>query len=206
MRVKSVYQSNSGLAHAWANKTLSLHCDRFRANNIIATHDKIYSYGTHFCIAERRGWVVLFTERGRSITTSRHKRIVYGAIWNSGIRDILEVPSLDDSATPRDWVAAKIVEAERWFALAKRARSHRLWKTCRSIDALNQAAKLAETFNASTPTPAALPPGYLDFLAVEAFKAKCDNQEFSKLNPCYFSPAENSCNSTIPDAVAVSGV
>ena len=194
-RPKIVYQNNSSLDYDWAYGKLSRGADWFRANNLLATHNRIYSYGKHFCIAEKRSdGSVLFTERTYSSSTGRHKRIVEVAVQ---ARNLVRVPSLDDSATPIDWAKQKLAQATRMFESARTARGHRGYKTLSSICLFNEAAKYSEVFDLELPSPAALPPGYLDFLAVEAFKAKCDNQTWLSLHSCYL---------TTPDAVAVSGV
>ena len=41
--------------------------------------ETIYSYGPHFPIARIKGDVILFTAQGHSVTTERHKRIVWNA-------------------------------------------------------------------------------------------------------------------------------
>jgi hypothetical protein len=188
--MKTVYPSNSGLASAWANKRLDRRGGEFRANNMWATHTKIFSYGSHFCIAEHRNGLTLFTERTFSNSTAKHKIIVSRAVPKD---KLVVVPTLDDRTTPTDWVAMKVKAAGELFDKAKRARTWKLGITINSVETFNAAAKLAETFEVPPPTPAALPPGYLDFLAVEAFKAKCDGQDFPKLHSCY---------TTTPSAVA----
>lgn len=194
-RPKTVYQSNSSLAYDWAYGRLSRGADWFRANNLMATHNRIYSYGRHFCIAEKRSdGSVLFTERAYSSSTGRHKRIVEGAVQ---AENLVRVPSLDDAATPIDWTKQKLAQATRMFESAKKARGHRGYKALSSVCLFNEAAKYSEMFDHELPSPAALPPGYLDFLAVEAFKAKCNNETWLSLHRCYL---------TTPNTVAVLGV
>jgi hypothetical protein len=188
--MKTVYQSNSALASAWANKRLDRRGGEFRANNMWATHTKIFSYGSHFCIAEHRNGMTLFTERTYSNTTAKHKNHVLRAVPKD---KLVFVPALTGNTTPVEWVAMKVKEAGERFDKAKRARKWKRWVTVNTVETFNEAAKLAETFEAPLPTPAALPPGYLDFLVVEAFKAKCDGQDFPKLHSCY---------TTTPTAVA----
>ena len=188
--MKTVYQSNSALASAWANKRLDRRGDEFRANNMWATHNRIFSYGSHFCIAEHRNGMTLFTERTYSNSTARHKSHVLRAIPEE---NMVVVPTLDGDAAPETWVSMKICQASCVFEKAKRARSRKLWLTIDTVDTLNVAARIAEKFDIPLPTPAALPPGYLDFLVVEAFKAKCDGYQFPTLPSCY---------TTIPTAVA----
>lgn len=185
-RPKTVYQNNSSLAYDWAYGHLSRGADWFRANNLMATHNRIYSYGRHFCIAEKRSdGLFLITERTYSPSTGRHKRIVTTAVQ---ARNIVFVPSLNNGSAPQDWLETKLAEGAKMFESAKRARGLKIYKASASISLLNEAAKYSEIFGLQLPSPAALPHGYLDFMAVEAFKAKCNNETWwPSLHRCYLN-------------------
>lgn len=189
-RPKTVYKANIDLARDWATGRLSPRADYFYGNNMRATHRRIYSYGEHFCIAEKRDGLVLFTERTYSNTTSKHKNCVANSLRGDST---LDVSSLDHNLTPTDWQLNKFHRATEFFNKAQRARSLRIYHIHSSVELLNDAVKISLHLGAPVPTPAALPPGYLDFLAVEAFKAKCDGIEFPTLHSVY---------TTIPTAVA----
>lgn len=77
--MKTVFSSHEQVSHVWASQSQS----HGRAGNIFFEDDKIYSYGHHFCIARfapEFGNVVLFTNRGYSNSTAKHKGIVSRAI------------------------------------------------------------------------------------------------------------------------------
>lgn len=66
------------VAHLWANQLQSE--ARTPTYNLYFEGAKIYSYGSHFCIAKHLdNGVILFTERDYSNTTSKHKSIVRNA-------------------------------------------------------------------------------------------------------------------------------
>lgn len=78
--MKTVFSNHDQVAHIWASQSQ----DQGRAGNIFFEGDKIYSYGYHFCIArfanEFLAPIVLFTNRGYSNSTAKHKGIVSRAI------------------------------------------------------------------------------------------------------------------------------
>lgn len=79
MRQKTVFTDTSAIAHLWANQQQDEAKNPSR--NFYFTGNKIYSYGSHFCIAaihtNKQGKkAVLFTTRGYSNTTSKHLGIV----------------------------------------------------------------------------------------------------------------------------------
>lgn len=201
-RYKSVYQSQTQLACAWANNKLSRHGDFFESCNMMCDHKSIYSYGRHFCIARKERECILFTERTYSKSTARHKNLVKCAVGAPSGRLpfqhhrgalIIPVPSLDEGSGPKEWMRDTLNEARTKFHNAKRARSLRPYKVAESVELFNRAAFYAEKFDLPLPTPAALPPGYLDFLVVESFKQKVDTSSplpFPSLHSCYTTPAQ----------------
>lgn len=74
------------------------------AGNIYFMNGKLYSYGHHFVIAQyvknALGQVaVLFTERGYSVSTSKHKSIA-----RRFLDDVIYVPSLDGHSLAERWL------------------------------------------------------------------------------------------------------
>lgn len=66
-----------------------------KANSMFIENDTIFSYGYHFPIARKTGktdengkQIVLFTDRGYSMTTAKHKNQVWGALAQAGYRII----------------------------------------------------------------------------------------------------------------------
>jgi len=80
-REKRVFQSHSEVAHVWASRSQS----EGRAKNVFFMNDTIYSYGTHFPIAKfvdlpNGRTIVLFNASDYSVSTSKHKGHVAGAL------------------------------------------------------------------------------------------------------------------------------
>lgn len=65
------------VAHLFANQIQSE--ARTQTNNFYFYNDKIFSYGSHFCIAKHYNNVLLFTLRGYSNTTCKHINHVHNA-------------------------------------------------------------------------------------------------------------------------------
>ena len=82
------------VAHIWAHQ--SQESARNQTGNFYFRGDTIYSYGEHFPIAKiykrKKKTVVLFTTRGYSSTTAKHKRIVAGACSHL---DVIECHTVD---------------------------------------------------------------------------------------------------------------
>ena len=77
--MKTVFSSHSEVAHIWASQSQNAG----RAGNIHFEDGVIYSYGRHFPVAKfcpEFGNLVLFTNRGYSSSTGKHKSIIRGAI------------------------------------------------------------------------------------------------------------------------------
>lgn len=76
---------NKGVAHAWAHKEMKSGI----GSNLFFEEDRIYSYGSHFIIAQRvenkNGDVLyLFNDEYYSSATAKHQRYVYDAIPEAG--------------------------------------------------------------------------------------------------------------------------
>lgn len=77
--------TNREVAHAWAHKEI----ESGRGSNLFFEEDRIYSYGSHFIIAQRvenkNGDILyLFNNEHYSSTTDKHQRYVYDAIPEVG--------------------------------------------------------------------------------------------------------------------------
>lgn len=79
--MKTVFSSHNEVAHIWASQSQN----SGRAGNIFFDAGVIYSYGLHFPVAKFMpdlGDIVLFTNRGYSSSTGKHKTIIRAAIPN----------------------------------------------------------------------------------------------------------------------------
>lgn len=79
--MKTVFSSHSEVAHIWASQSQN----SGRAGNIFFDAGVIYSYGLHFPVARFASEledIVLFTNRGYSSSTGKHKSIIRAAIPN----------------------------------------------------------------------------------------------------------------------------
>ena len=77
--MKKVFSSHNEAAHIWASQSQN----EGRAGNIEFEGQTIYSYGRHFPVARfapEYGNIVLFTSRGYSSSTGKHKGIIRAAI------------------------------------------------------------------------------------------------------------------------------
>jgi hypothetical protein len=77
--MRTVFSSHNEAAHIWASQSQN----SGRAGNIEFDDGVIYSYGRHFPVARfapEFGDIVLFTDRGYSSSTGKHKSIIRGAI------------------------------------------------------------------------------------------------------------------------------
>ena len=92
--MKTVFSSHNEVAHIWASQSQS----EGRAGNIFFEGDTVYSYGRHFPVARFAplfGDIVLFTDRGYSNSTSKHKSIIRAAIPDS-----YQIVYCDDPSRP----------------------------------------------------------------------------------------------------------
>jgi len=80
--MKTVFSSHNEVAHIWASQSQA----EGRAGNIFFENGVIYSYGRHFPVARfapEYGNIALFTSRGYSSSTGKHKGIIRAAIPDS---------------------------------------------------------------------------------------------------------------------------
>lgn len=77
--MKTVFSSHSECAHIWASQSQY----EGRASRVFFEGGVIYSYGRHFPVARfapEYGDIVLFTNRGYSSSTGKHKSLIQAAI------------------------------------------------------------------------------------------------------------------------------
>ena len=77
--MKKVFSSHSEVAHIWASRSQY----EGRGGNVSFQDGVIYSYGQHFPVARfapEFGDIVLFTSRGYSSSTGKHKSLIRAAI------------------------------------------------------------------------------------------------------------------------------
>ncbi len=72
-----IVNTPQNVAHLFANKIQNE--ARTQTRNFYFYNDKIFSYGSHFCIAKHHNNELLFTLRGYSNTTCKHINHVYNA-------------------------------------------------------------------------------------------------------------------------------
>lgn len=92
--MKKVFSSHSETAHIWASQSQA----EGRGGRVFFEGETIYSYGRHFPVARfapEYGNIVLFTSRGYSSSTGKHKGIIRGAIPDS-----YQVIYCDDPSRP----------------------------------------------------------------------------------------------------------
>lgn len=108
-RQKEVFSSNSELAHAWANQTHP----RGRANNMYFEGVKLYSYGSHFLLAEiheKKGQkIAVINSRRYSVTTCKHRMEVWRAV--NGLMPNFESPDPSDLRCTKNWMDSCVVFA-----------------------------------------------------------------------------------------------
>lgn len=80
--------NNRDVSHEWAIDPFAT----LEGSNLFSRNGSIYSYGTYFTIAKYSEGAILFTERGYSSTTAKHKSYVLQAISH---KKIIYVPNLD---------------------------------------------------------------------------------------------------------------
>jgi len=77
--MKKVFSSHNEAAHIWASQSQN----EGRGGNVFFEGETIYSYGRHFPVARfapEYGDIALFTSRGYSSSTGKHKGIIRAAI------------------------------------------------------------------------------------------------------------------------------
>lgn len=146
---------HNSVAHAWANQT-----GRARKGfNMFYDGRTLYSYGSHFPIAritdvqlsDGRG-VILFTSKGYSVSTAKHKSITRRAIDYSRFA-VFEV-ELVNASTPEAHLAnyeALIGRARESLQKAKRARVYASMHTDDALNAIGDANAYSAVFGLDMP-------------------------------------------------------
>lgn len=144
--MKKVFSSHNEAAHIWASQSQY----EGRAGNIFFEDEVIYSYGRHFPVARfapELGNIVLFTSRGYSSSTGKHKSLIRGAIG----RDY-QVIYCDDPTRSTIHNLDKWRDAVEWMRRDFAAKTHKIsrgnlaveiFKTCESAIIYCMAFKIA---------------------------------------------------------------
>ena len=144
--MKKVFSSHNEVAHIWASRSQY----EGSASRIFFEDGVIYSYGRHFPVAKfgADGVTVLFTDRGYSSSTNKHKSIIRSAIPCD-----YRVIYCDDPTRSHDHnlsIWARKVERLRADFAAKTLRISRgnlaveIFKTCESAIEYCLALKISE--------------------------------------------------------------
>lgn len=133
--MRTVFSNHSEVAHIWASQSQAYG----RASRIFFENGVIYSYGYHFPVARfapEFGNVVLFTSRGYSHSTGKHKSLIRGAIPSSFNVVYCDDPTRDAEHNLYKWLC-EVNRLRRDFA----AKTHKIsrgnlaveiFKTCES--------------------------------------------------------------------------
>lgn len=144
--MKKVFSSHNEAAHIWASQSQY----EGRAGNIFFEDGVIYSYGRHFPVARfapEYGNIVLFTSRGYSSSTGKHKSLIRGAIGRDYEVIYCDDPSRDQLHNLWRWECG-VNQLRRDFA----AKTHKItrgnlaveiFKTCESAEIYCRALKIA---------------------------------------------------------------
>lgn len=146
-RIKHVVDG-SEVAHLWAHKSQDWAKSK-GIGNLFFEGDTIYSYGKHFPIArlvqDKNGVnVVLFTNRDYSVTTSKHKHQVRGAIPHG--TKIFYVQNPDETPDIRE-IKRKEESAANLIAKSKKARANKAGYLSSAESLINDAKELSKFFN-----------------------------------------------------------
>lgn len=145
--MRIVLSSNQECAHVWASQSQALG----RAGNVFFEGEVIYSYGLHFPVARfapEYGNVVLFTDRGYSNSTGKHKSLIRSAI--SSFYNVIYCDDPSRSPLHNLDVWQRRVERLRNDFASKTHRMSRgniaveIFKTCKSAIVFCNALKLAQ--------------------------------------------------------------
>jgi hypothetical protein len=144
--MKKVFSSHNEAAHIWASQSQY----EGRAGNIFFEDGVIYSYGYHFPVARfapEFGDVVLFTSRGYSSSTGKHKTLIRAAIPGG-----FNVVYCDDPKRSADHNLDKWRVAVEWMRRDFAAKTHKIsrgnlaveiFRTCESAEIYCMALKIA---------------------------------------------------------------
>lgn len=134
--MRRVLRHTAEVMHFWANQVQP----EGRAGNVFFNGDKVYSYGSHFCIGRvLPGGAVAFTTRSYSVSTSRHQHAA-----ESAARHLRSVYCRDPAGRAHANMIHAFNEAAR---LLSKATKKGIWQTTR-VRLRDQALHLAEQANA----------------------------------------------------------
>lgn len=118
--MKTVFSSHSECAHIWASQSQ----DQGRASRVFFEGQVIYSYGYHFPVARfapEYGNIVLFTSRGYSPSTGKHKTLIRSAIPST-----YQVIYCDDPTRGHEHNLGKWQAAAEWMRRDFAAKKNKL--------------------------------------------------------------------------------
>ncbi len=144
--MKTVFSSHSECAHIWASQSQA----QGRASRVFFEGQLIYSYGYHFPVARfapEYGNIVLFTSRGYSSSTGKHKTLIRSAIPSG-----FNVVYCDDPSKGAEHNLDKWRAAVEWMRRDFAAKTHKIsrgnlaveiFKNCESAIVYCMALKIA---------------------------------------------------------------
>jgi hypothetical protein len=144
--MKKVFSSHIEVAHIWASQSQY----EGRAGNVFFEDGVIYSYGYHFPVARfapEYGNVVLFTSRGYSSSTGKHKSLIRAAIPGGFNVVYCDDPKRSELHNLDKWRAA--VEfmrrdfANKTHKISRGNLAVEIFKTCESAQIYCMALKIA---------------------------------------------------------------
>lgn len=130
--MKYVFSSHDEVSHIWASQSQS----EGRASRIFFEGETIYSYGRHFPVARfapEYGNVVLFTNRGYSSSTGKHKRIIRSAIPSS-----YNVVLCDDPSRSVEHNLGKWQKAVDYLRIEFASKTHKITRGNIAVDIFRQ--------------------------------------------------------------------
>ena len=131
------------VAHLFANQLQDE--ARVSGRNFYFNNDKIYSYGSHFCIAKHYNGILLFTEAKYSNTTAKHINHVYNASSH-----LEKVFCYNPNGSHEQNFNAWIDEAEQNIEKLKKANKPVIYLT--NLDTIkDKAQKYAKVFGIAVP-------------------------------------------------------
>lgn len=143
--MKTVFSSHNEVAHIWATQSQA----QGRASRVFFEGQIIYSYGYHFPVARfapEYGDIVLFTSRGYSSSTGKHKSLIRAAIPSTYQVIYCDDPTRSELHNLEKWRAA-VEWMRRDFGLKKHKISRgnlavEIFKTCESAAIYCHALKI----------------------------------------------------------------
>lgn len=126
--MKTVFSSHNECAHIWASQSQS----QGRAGNVFFEDGVIYSYGRHFPVAKfapEFGNIVLFTFRGYSNSTGKHKSLIRSAIPSS-----YEIVYCEDPTRNSDYNLGKWETQVNYLRSQFASKTHRMTRGNLAVD------------------------------------------------------------------------